>query len=111
MLDTSTGIITSPNFNAQYPDNTYCSWLISMPGKRIGLQFVDFNTQYGYDRLEIYKEFNSERRFFDWSGLNVPDGYLISPNYFYIIFTANDQNDRKYRGFKMSYEEYLYVVK
>ena len=42
-MTTLTGTILSPNYPSAYPDNLYCSWLITVrPGRTVVLTFDDF---------------------------------------------------------------------
>jgi hypothetical protein len=55
-----TGTFTSQNYPLNYPDNAYCTWLIvAQPGQIVSLDFDDFDTQRGFDRVWIY-DGNSE---------------------------------------------------
>ena len=112
MLTAPKGIIESPNYRGQYPNNADCSWLIHLPNKRIGISFSSFNTQRSYDRLAIYDgPYSNMKRLFDWSGALVPYGYLKTRNYMYLRFTSSRSNDKGYYGFSGKYEEYLFYDK
>ena len=48
------GAFTSPNFPNNYPNNAHCEWRIRVPdGYRVLLSFSAFNTESGYDFVEI----------------------------------------------------------
>lgn len=110
MLETSTGVIQSPNYKGQYPSNTECSWLIRSPNKKIGLKFTDFNTQSSYDRVEIrqgpYKD--GTLPLINFSGTIALADPVVTANYMYLRFITSPQNDKPYHGFRAQYEEYLY---
>ena len=44
LLDLENGILTSPNYPNNYPDNTECAWTINAPhhSQIVKVQFVDF---------------------------------------------------------------------
>ena len=107
-MSAPTGVITSPNFNRQYPNNLDCRWLIRhVPGKEIDLVFSDFNTQGGYDRLEIYQGPRStDKKWQLLNGESKPRGSFFSPEYMYLRFVTNAQNDKPYRGFRAEYKGY-----
>ena len=110
MFQKPAGFIESPNYKGQYPNNVDCTWLISLPKKRVGLTFTDFSTQRGYDQLKAYQHPGSPKRLLDYSGVIVLSGPIISEDYMYLRFISNGQNDRAYHGFRAYYEIYNKVL-
>ena len=52
----STAILHSPNYPKKYDINTYCTYKVQngmFPAKSILMEFEDFKTEDGYDKLYV----------------------------------------------------------
>ncbi|MEQ2178925.1 CUB and sushi domain-containing protein 2 [Goodea atripinnis] len=48
------GVITTPNYPAEYNNNADCTWtVLAEPGDTIALVFSDFQLEDDYDLLEV----------------------------------------------------------
>lgn len=48
------GVITTPNYPAEYSNNADCTWtVLAEPGDTIALVFSDFQLEDDYDLLEV----------------------------------------------------------
>lgn len=88
----SYGIVTSPNYPDNYPDNKVCGVLIqAAPGHLINLTFLAFNTEDGYDIVTVYDNDSEDdtRKIGDYSGKKVPDTITSTSNNLYIKFSSD----------------------
>ena len=53
------GIISSPNYPGSYLDGLACTYLIDLRASadNVRLQFLDFQTESGYDNVSVFKCF------------------------------------------------------
>ncbi|XP_071978740.1 astacin-like metalloendopeptidase [Engystomops pustulosus] len=101
-LTASTGIITSPNFPGNYPNNVYCRWNITTNAK-FRITFTDMDIEgpsYNcvFDRLRIY---NGRDYTDDICGENLPSPITSYQTAMQIIFITDSLATRK--GFRLVY--------
>ncbi|EGT31186.1 hypothetical protein CAEBREN_20655 [Caenorhabditis brenneri] len=103
----SYGIVTSPNYPANYPDNKACAFLINVdPGHLINLQFLAFNTEDGYDTLAVYDGMNQSAALLGtFSGKKIPAAITSSSNYLYLYFSSDLVNNMS--GFSGLYTSFV----
>ena len=105
MESAPTGVITSPNFKGEYPNNLDCDWLIYMPGKRIDSSFLEFDIQEIYDQVKFYKGPKSTDKMYVFLTGRFSRVPLVFSDYMYVRFVTSAQNDRAYSGFKAVYKQ------
>ncbi|KAM8884121.1 CUB and sushi domain-containing protein 3-like isoform 1-T1 [Synchiropus picturatus] len=98
------GIILSPGWPGYYKDSLSCEWVIeSEPGRSIKVTFDKFQTELGYDFLEIHDGPNLLSPLVgSFNGTQVPQFLFSSSNFLYLLFTTD--NSRSNAGFKLLYE-------
>lgn len=85
------GVITTPNYPAEYNNNADCTWtVLAEPGDTIALVFSDFQLEDDYDLLEVSGTDGSSQ----W--------WVVSPQHF--VWRENLANEKKGRA---SYPSYL----
>ncbi|XP_047200285.1 CUB and sushi domain-containing protein 3 [Hippoglossus stenolepis] len=99
-----TGVILSPGWPGYYKDSLSCEWVIeSEPGRSIKISFDRFQTELGYDFLEIHDGPNLLSPLVgSFNGTQVPQFLFSSSNFLYLLFTTD--NSRSNAGFKIIYE-------
>ncbi|XP_063755390.1 CUB and sushi domain-containing protein 3 [Eleginops maclovinus] len=99
-----TGVILSPGWPGYYKDSLSCEWVIeSEPGRSIKVTFDRFQTELGYDFLEIHDGPNLLSPLVgSFNGTQVPQFLFSSNNFLYLLFTTD--NSRSNAGFKILYE-------
>ncbi|XP_034056770.1 CUB and sushi domain-containing protein 3-like isoform X4 [Gymnodraco acuticeps] len=99
-----TGVILSPGWPGYYKDSLSCEWVIeSEPGRSIKATFDRFQTELGYDFLEIHDGPNLLSPLVgSFNGTQVPQFLFSSNNFLYLLFTTD--NSRSNAGFKIVYE-------
>ncbi|TNN72286.1 CUB and sushi domain-containing protein 3 [Liparis tanakae] len=99
-----TGVILSPGWPGYYKDSLSCEWVIeSEPGRSIKIIFDRFQTELGYDFLEIHDGPNLLSPLVgSLNGTQVPQFLFSSSNFLYLLFTTD--NSRSNAGFKILYE-------
>ena len=117
-FDTTTRVITSPNYPRAYENDQYCEWTIQAPANQtveleiMGLDIEsDFFDGYCYDGLIIYDDRARNNRMF--GGALCGKGNIINRNvtigtkirstnrYMHLVFGSNECNTMS--GFKLSY--------
>lgn len=86
------GVIHSPGWPDQYPNNAKCIWTINVePGERIYLTTTKFDTQSSYDTLEIRDgKDSSADSLLKWDGVNRDAPEVVSSyNEVYIYFKSD----------------------
>uniref|UniRef100_A0AAQ4P1M7 CUB and Sushi multiple domains 3a n=1 Tax=Gasterosteus aculeatus aculeatus TaxID=481459 RepID=A0AAQ4P1M7_GASAC len=98
------GVILSPGWPGYYKDSLSCEWVIeSEPGRSIKITFDRFQTELGYDFLEIHDGPNLLSPLVgSFNGTLVPQFLFSSTNFLYLLFTTD--NSRSNAGFKILYE-------
>jgi cubilin len=98
------GTIQSPNFPNNYPSNEYCTWEIRVPqGKQVRLDFQEFRTEEGKDKVMIYDTSMVEPMIV-FSGIkDKPRALTSSGNTLRIRFVSDGANVNN--GFKVSYKQ------
>ncbi|XP_070403552.1 CUB and sushi domain-containing protein 3 isoform X11 [Nothobranchius furzeri] len=98
------GVILSPGWPGYYKDSLSCEWVIeSEPGRSIKIAFDRFQTELGYDFLEIHDGPNLLSPLVgSFNGTQVPQFLFSSSNFLYLLFTTD--NSRSNVGFKILYE-------
>uniref|UniRef100_A0A6Q2X998 CUB and Sushi multiple domains 2 n=1 Tax=Esox lucius TaxID=8010 RepID=A0A6Q2X998_ESOLU len=94
------GVITSPNYPAEYSNNADCTWtVLAEPGDTIALVFSDFQLEDDYDLLEVSGTEGSSQWF---TGPNLPSPIISSKNWLRLHFTSD--GNHKLRGFSAQYQ-------
>uniref|UniRef100_A0A3Q3X6W8 Uncharacterized protein n=1 Tax=Mola mola TaxID=94237 RepID=A0A3Q3X6W8_MOLML len=98
------GVILSPGWPGYYKDSLSCEWVIeSEPGRSIKITFDRFQTELGYDILEIHDGVNLLSPLVgSFNGTQVPQFLFSSSNFLYLLFITD--NSRSNAGFKILYE-------
>ncbi|XP_067355851.1 CUB and sushi domain-containing protein 3 isoform X6 [Channa argus] len=98
------GVILSPGWPGYYKDSLSCEWVIEAePGRSIKITFDRFQTELGYDFLEIHDGPNLLSPLVgSFNGTQVPQFLFSSSNFLYLLFTTD--NSRSNAGFKILYE-------
>ncbi|XP_078600000.1 uncharacterized protein LOC144875099 isoform X2 [Branchiostoma floridae x Branchiostoma japonicum] len=104
-LTSDSGTFTSPNYPADYPNYSNCTYKISVtPPKVVRLTFTDFNVEEGYDFVYVYDgdtldptQLIGERL----DGTSIPDPKSSSGSFMTVQFTSDSGDTRK--GFQASY--------
>ncbi|XP_072226798.1 CUB and sushi domain-containing protein 3 [Leuresthes tenuis] len=98
------GVILSPGWPGYYKDSLSCEWVIEAePGRSIKITFDRFQTELGYDFLEIHDGPNLLSPLIgSFNGTQVPQFLFSSSNFLYLLFTTD--NSRSNAGFKLLYE-------
>ncbi|MED6294870.1 CUB and sushi domain-containing protein 3 [Characodon lateralis] len=101
---TPSGVILSPGWPGYYKDSLSCEWVIEAePGRSIKITFDRFQTELGYDFLEIHDGQNLLSPLVgSFNGTQVPQFLFSSSNFLYLLFTTD--NSRSNVGFKILYE-------
>ncbi|CAK9296951.1 unnamed protein product [Gordionus sp. m RMFG-2023] len=126
-LEGTSGQIQTPGFPAKYPPNMISRWVLEAPvGSQIELHFTNFETEQGFDMVDIRGGGRSKSKSiylatisgngkqhidtrmtseFTISSKNLEDSFLtnspltfLSPNHFMIIQFSSDANNQ-FRGF------------
>uniref|UniRef100_A0AAQ4QYC2 CUB and Sushi multiple domains 2 n=1 Tax=Gasterosteus aculeatus aculeatus TaxID=481459 RepID=A0AAQ4QYC2_GASAC len=94
------GVITTPNYPADYNNNADCTWtVLAEPGDTIALVFSDFQLEDDYDLLEVSGTEGSSQWF---TGPNLPSPIISSKNWLRLHFTSD--GNHKLRGFSAQYQ-------
>uniref|UniRef100_A0A8C2WMG0 CUB and Sushi multiple domains 2 n=1 Tax=Cyclopterus lumpus TaxID=8103 RepID=A0A8C2WMG0_CYCLU len=94
------GVITTPNYPAEYNNNADCTWtVLAEPGDTIALVFSDFQLENDYDLLEVSGTDGSSQWF---TGPNLPSPIISSKNWLRLHFTSD--GNHKLRGFSAQYQ-------
>uniref|UniRef100_A0A3Q1CLJ1 CUB and Sushi multiple domains 2 n=1 Tax=Amphiprion ocellaris TaxID=80972 RepID=A0A3Q1CLJ1_AMPOC len=94
------GVITTPNYPAEYNNNADCTWtVLAEPGDTIALVFSDFHLEDDYDLLEVSGTEGSSQWF---TGPNLPSPIISSKNWLRLHFTSD--GNHKLRGFSAQYQ-------
>uniref|UniRef100_A0A672G2T7 CUB and sushi domain-containing protein 1-like n=1 Tax=Salarias fasciatus TaxID=181472 RepID=A0A672G2T7_SALFA len=94
------GVITSPNYPAEYNNYADCTWtVLAEPGDTIALVFSDFQLEDDYDLLEVSGTEGSSQWF---TGPNLPSPIISSKNWLRLHFTSD--GNHKLRGFSAQYQ-------
>uniref|UniRef100_A0A8C6L3G6 CUB and Sushi multiple domains 2 n=1 Tax=Nothobranchius furzeri TaxID=105023 RepID=A0A8C6L3G6_NOTFU len=94
------GVITTPNYPAEYNNNADCTWtVLAEPGDTIALVFSDFQLEDDYDLLEVSGTDGSSQWF---TGPNLPSPIISSKNWLRLHFTSDGNN--RMRGFGAQYQ-------
>ncbi|AWP21874.1 putative CUB and sushi domain-containing protein 2 [Scophthalmus maximus] len=94
------GVITTPNYPAEYSNNADCTWtVLAEPGDTIALVFSDFQLEDDYDLLEVSGTDGSSQWF---TGPNLPSPIISSKNWLRLHFTSD--GNHKLRGFSAQYQ-------
>jgi len=106
-LKKNSGIVTSPGWPNDYPNNAYCLWTKKCPkGKTLEIGFKNFDLEYksdcGYDSVSIYENKNLEiAAAVTFCGSDLPSTYTSDGRYAAVLFTSDYSVTKP--GFKMSY--------
>ncbi|CAB3398011.1 unnamed protein product [Caenorhabditis bovis] len=97
------GIVLSPNFPMNYPNNISCSYLLLAEKDHvISLEFVAFNTENGYDVVYIYDGSNTSYPLIgSFSGTNRPPSVTSTGPSIFIFFKTDLTTS--YSGFSALY--------
>uniref|UniRef100_A0A4W5J9J1 CUB domain-containing protein n=1 Tax=Hucho hucho TaxID=62062 RepID=A0A4W5J9J1_9TELE len=104
------GVILSPGWPGYYKGSLSCEWVIETePGRSIKITFDKFQTELGYDFLEIHDGPNLLSPLVgSFNGTQVPQFLFSTTNHLYMLFTTD--NSRSNSGFKIIYESKSSVV-
>ncbi|CAH1245558.1 TLL1 [Branchiostoma lanceolatum] len=98
------GVVTSPNYPADYPNNLYCTWVIPASEYPVTVMFTDFELEEGgffsscsYDHLEIIDGRTSKGKY---CGMDVPAA-ITTTNGVRINFKTDSSVGM--RGFRFEY--------
>eukprot|EP00058_Branchiostoma_floridae_P020365 XP_002605855.1 hypothetical protein BRAFLDRAFT_90826 [Branchiostoma floridae] len=104
-LTSDSGTFTSPNYPADYPNYSNCTYKISVtPPKVVRLTFTDFNVEEGYDFVYVYDGDTLDPTQLIGEGLDgtsIPDPKSSSGSFMTVQFTSDSGDTRK--GFQASY--------
>ncbi|XP_040214374.1 deleted in malignant brain tumors 1 protein-like [Rana temporaria] len=102
VLTAPKGVITSPNFPNNYPDNAYCEWNITTTS-RIKLTPTNFDLE-GYMYLCVFDELWVYGGSFprELCGQMLPDPIISTGNFMRIVFKTDKSLNRT--GFRLIYE-------
>eukprot|EP00058_Branchiostoma_floridae_P020364 XP_002605854.1 hypothetical protein BRAFLDRAFT_90827 [Branchiostoma floridae] len=103
-LTADSGSFTSPNYTNNYPDNSNCTYKISVtPPKVIRLTFTDFNTEEDYDFVYVYDgdTVDPSQLIGKFHGASLPDPRTSSGSVMTVRFTSDEYETRK--GFQANY--------
>ncbi|XP_032436521.1 CUB and sushi domain-containing protein 2 [Xiphophorus hellerii] len=94
------GVITTPNYPAEYNNNADCTWtVLAEPGDTIALVFSDFQLEDDYDLLEVSGTDGPSQWF---TGPNLPSPIISSKNWLRLHFTSD--GNHRLRGFSAQYQ-------
>ncbi|KAM6972968.1 CUB and sushi domain-containing protein 3-like [Aplochiton taeniatus] len=98
------GVILSPGWPGYYKDSLSCEWVIEAePGRSIKMTFDKFQTELGYDFLELHDGPNLLSPLIgSLNGSQVPQFLFSSSHFLYLLFTTD--TSRSNAGFKILYE-------
>ncbi|XP_033725598.1 deleted in malignant brain tumors 1 protein-like isoform X2 [Pecten maximus] len=98
------GSIQSPNYPSSYAPDTDCVWYIYVTEPmRIRLTFVDFDTETGYDFVDIYNGTNDSKTRLD-GRISLPYNVYSDHNVMTVKFHSDGSGQRV--GFRAYFEEY-----
>ncbi|XP_073490983.1 tumor necrosis factor-inducible gene 6 protein-like [Aquarana catesbeiana] len=102
VLTAPEGVIYSPNFPNNYPDNVYCEWNITTTS-RIKLTPTNFDME-GYMYLCVFDWIWVYGGSFprQWCGQMLPDPIISTGNFMRIVFRSDSGLNR--RGFRLIYQ-------
>ncbi|XP_035665217.1 uncharacterized protein LOC118408507 [Branchiostoma floridae] len=103
-LTADSGSFTSPNYTNNYPDNSNCTYKISVtPPKVVRLTFADFNTEEDYDFVYVYDgdTVDPSQQIAKFHGATIPDPTTSSGSVMTVRFTSDEYETRK--GFQANY--------
>ena len=101
---TVTGSLTSINYPCNYPDNTDCSNIISVPQTtNIQIHFDDFELEINYDFLYYGIGNNPDiaNAVGSFTGLTEPDDFMIQSGTVWFLFTSDFTSN--FRGFSLTW--------
>ncbi|XP_056146256.1 bone morphogenetic protein 1-like [Lampris incognitus] len=107
VVNSVTGIISSPNWPDKYPSKKACAWSLSItPGHRIKIAFneidMEAHLECAYDHLEIYDgQDTSAPRLGRFCGTKKPSPIISSGNMMFLHFFSD--NSVQKRGFEASH--------
>jgi len=103
MYTTNFGVIISPNWPADYPDNKQCSYTISPMGTgAIELRVVDFKTEGCCDKLKVYDGASGGTLLATLSDNN-ETGYIVHSTGPQMFLNFSSDLTTHYRGFSATY--------
>ena len=103
LLNSPNGVITSPGFPNNYPDNSNVAWLIQVPqGNYIEMNFLSFKTE-EYDCLKVYNATSDASTIIEEYCGNDSPKRLISHNHEILLVFTSDYSDN-YKGFNIEYK-------
>ncbi|XP_070533081.1 CUB and sushi domain-containing protein 1-like isoform X2 [Ptychodera flava] len=87
----NTVIVESPNYPSRYDNNLECTWIIStVEGYQLNVIFNTFDTEQEYDVLETGEGIEPDKRRFDqFSGSTLPDGFTTLSSSMWIVFRSD----------------------
>ncbi|XP_071822362.1 uncharacterized protein [Apostichopus japonicus] len=96
--------VTSPGYNTGgYNNSEDCTWILdSSPGQRFRVTFFDFDTELGYDFVEVgYGEDPSDRTtlLLRASGSSLPDPFMVPDDGGWVRFTSDSSETENGFGF------------
>ena len=108
-MGADSGVLQSPNFPHNYPDEVYCSWSITVnQSQHVFLMFsTRFNLQdeNNTDAVYVYDGGNTTGEVLGvfYGGHPPPaDGLYSSSNKMFVVFKSD--NNKSFSGFKASYQ-------
>jgi len=108
LLTDANGILTSPNYPANYDNDVQCQWFIAAKSdEKINLTFVNLDTENTYDLIKVYDGLTSwSPLLLTISGKIPPPPILSSGGALLVVFTSDDS--AVYSGFQASYKFVAY---
>ena len=107
-MGADSGVLQSPNFPHNYPDEVYCSWSFTVnQSQHVFLMFSRFSLQAenNTDAVHVYDGGNTTGKVLGvfYGGHPPPaDGLYSSSNKLFVVFKSD--NNKSFSGFKASYQ-------
>lgn len=99
------GVLTTPNYPANYDNDEYCTWQIQVPvDKKIRLDFDEFKTEPGKDFLLIYDTSHYDQANIAFDGTTyTPPSFTSSGNVMRLRFISDGATN--FKGFNITFKQ------
>ncbi|XP_013417639.2 CUB and sushi domain-containing protein 1-like [Lingula anatina] len=102
LLNSTSGVIYSPNYPENYPVSQNCRWSILVPtGRSVRISFPVLQTEYDYDVLELYAGYNRRNLLVTASG-DIPPEPVKTNSSIVDVYWKSDMSNTD-RGFTLMY--------